>query len=207
MAKKSESTAKKKMTTIEDFFAQIQSDIKELCGECENDNGVLRAMIRGLGISGASGIIEVVVEGLENGEDLPYPALYFHITLARDIEEENFESVSYLLCQLNMAFSLGDYKSFGYFGLHRDLKQIYYGYRMPFNIGALDNEMENVRFVMATIFDQMDIFDDFVLYVADGHRELTLDRYMEYLQKVDDINNFEERADAFVKLIDEINAQ
>ncbi len=205
---KKDSTKKKvteenELAPIDQFFFQIKADIEELCGECSYDNGVLRAMVHNLGLSESNAILEAVLEGLDNGEDLPYPALYFHFTLAKNIEEENFENISYLISQLNMAFTLGDYKSFGYFGLHRDLKQIYYGYRMPFNIGALENEHENVRFVLATIFDQLEIFVDFVLYIADGHKELTLDRYMEYLQNLRDYNNLDERADAFIRMIDE----
>ena len=191
----------------EKFLQQIRSDIESLCGECSYENGIMRAMVNNLGVSGSSAILEVVMQGMENGEDLPYPALYFHFTLAKEIEKENFSRVSSLLCELNTAITLGDFKSFGSFGLYHPLGQIYYSYRIPINVGALDKELENVRFFLATSFDQLDIFDDLVLYVADGRDELTLDKYMDFLKRLDNISNFEERTAAFIKLVDEITGQ
>ncbi len=189
---------------IDEFLMRLKSDIEALCGECRYEKGVMRAMVHNLGVSNSSAILEVVFEGLDNGNDLPYPALYFHFTLAKDIEAENYGKVAALLCELNTAITLGDFKSFGSFGLYQPLGQIYYSYRMPINAGALLAETENVRYFLATTVDNLEIFNDLVLYVSDGREEMTLDKYLEYLKKTEDLNTIEERANAFIAFVDEL---
>ena len=177
----------------EQIMDEIKADLEMLCGEFEENNGVLRTMTENLGAQGGSAVLEAAIEGLPNGEDLPYPAVHFNFTLAKDVEPEHFGTVADVLNDVNVVLSTGEYPSFGNFCLYKPLKQIYYGYRMPINIDHIEGEIENIRFFLATVFEQLDVFSDLILYAADGNAALTLDNYMDYLKTVSDFNDITDR--------------
>lgn len=190
------------MKNITEFFDALKQDMDMMGEDTETSGGVIRTMLTGLGVNGTNAIMEALVEAEENGDDLPYPVIRFHITLAKDIDQVNFRNVTYTLNQLNNVIASGEYPSFGNFALYMPLGQIFLTYRMPINIGALDADYENVRFFLATVFDQLDIFADMILYISEGYNELTVEQYMEYLKSVEDWNNLQERADRLSKLIE-----
>ena len=194
-----------------DVILELKNTIKEvlesLCEECEEDGGVLRALGDHFGVNDSSIIIEAAIEAMENGEDYPYPVVHFNFTMAKDIEPENYGAVAQLLNDLNVVFQTGEYPSFGNFCLYKPLGQIFYGYRMPINIGASEGEQENIKFFIATVFDQLDLFVDLVLYVAQGDVELTLEDYLAYLKGINDLYDLREKADKLAEMLNEIESR
>ena len=186
-----------------EFMDKLQEDIEMLGENTQRDNGVIRSMIPHLGVNDTNVIIETLVEGADNGDDLPYPVLRFHITLAKDIEPAKYRDVTYSLNELNTVIDSGEFPSFGGFRLYMPLGQIYMSYRMPINTGNLECELENARFFLGTVFEQMDLFVDMVLYIAEGNDIISIDSYIEYLKEIKDIDNIPERAERLDRLLNE----
>lgn len=178
-------------------FNEIRKNLKEdfelLFGECEDSEGVLRAVAEHIGVNDAEAIIEAAIEAIPNGEDYPYPAVHFNITLAKEVEPENFGIVASAINDINVILSTGEFPSFGNFCLYKPLRQIFYGYRKPINIGAAEYERENIRFFLATVLDQLDVFIDLILYVAGGNQITTLDSYLNYLRDISELGELEEK--------------
>lgn len=185
----------------------IKEDLEMLCGESEIEDGVHRAMAYDLGVSRAAAIIEAAIEGLPNGDDAPYPVVHFSITLAKDIAAEHFAAVAGVLNDLNVVIQSGDYPSFGNFCLYKPLNQVFYGYRIPVNTAAIEAERENLRFFLATVFEQLDMFVDLILFVSDGKETLTIDKYMEYIKKIDDFNNIDERIEQVNEMLEKLEKE
>lgn len=183
----------------------IKEDMEMICGECTENEGVLRAIAENLGVSGAAAVVEAAIEGMSNGDDNPYPVVHFNLTLARDIEPEYFGGIAQILNDINVVIQSGGYPSFGSFCLYKPLSQIFYGYRLPINVGSLETERENIRFFLATVFDQLDIFIDLVLFACQGNVNLTIEEYLDYLKKVDDLNNIDERIRALQAKLEELD--
>ena len=184
----------------------MMEDIKTLCGDYEEKDGIIRAMADHFGVNDSSVILEAAVEVLPNGDDYPYPVVHFNLTIAKEIAEENFAKISELLNDLNVVFQTGDFPSFGSLCLYKPLKQIIYGYRMPVNVGAVEGEMENIRFFLSTVFDQLDIFVDLILYIAQGNENLTLEEYLRFLGQMRDMYDLQERAELLEKKLNELGA-
>ena len=185
----------------------IREDLEMLCGECRNNEGVLRTMAYNLGVNNSAAIVEAAVEGMPNGDDAPYPAIHFNITLAKDVDPEYYGNVAQVLNDINVITSSGVYPSFGNFCLYKPLGQIYYNYRIPVNVGAFDAERENLRFFLATVFEQLDMFVDLVLFASQGNESLTIEAYLDYLDKVDDLNNIDQRIELLKQTLDEIEKE
>ena len=187
-----------------EFQDKLQKDIEMIGEDTVRENGVIRSMVSHLGVNDTNVILETLIEGAYNGDELPYPVLRFHITIAKDIEPENFRNVTYALNELNTVIDSGEFPSFGGFGLYMPLGQIYMSYRMPINIGNLEGELENARFFLGTVFEQMDLFADMVLYIAEGNDLASMDRYAEYLRNITDISDLEERAKKLSEYLENI---
>lgn len=196
------------MADSNDVIVELKNTIKEilenLCEECTEDGGVLRALAEHFGVNDSSVIIEAAIEAMENGEDYPYPVVHFNFTMAKDIEPESYGKIAELLNDINVVFQTGEYPSFGNFCLYKPLGQIFYGYKMPINIGALEGEQENIKFFIATVLDQLDLFVDLVLYVAQGDVNLTLEDYLNYLNGLNDLYDLQEKAEKLEEMIKEI---
>lgn len=185
----------------------ITEDLNMLCGESKVEDGLHRAFAYDLGVSQAAAIVEAAVEGLPNGDDDPYPVVHFNFTLAKDIDPEHFGAVAEVINDLNVVIASGDYPSFGNFCLYKPLKQVFYGYRIPINPEATEAERENLRFFLASVFEQLDMFVDLILFVSDGRTKITIEDYMDYLKKIDDFNNLDERIDEINRMLDQLEKE
>ena len=70
------------------------------------------------------------------------------------------------LNDLNTAISAGAFPSFGCFGYYAPLKQVYLSYRMPVNPDVLNEEYENIRYYLATLYEQLDLFADYIIFLC-----------------------------------------
>ena len=170
-------------------------------------DGVIRTMLPALGVNRAGAILEAVIEGAANGGLAPYPVVHFHITLARDIEQARFSDVLFSLNELNTAISGAGFPSFGNFALYMPYGQIYLSYRMPINAEALDAELENVRFFLGTLYNQLDVFSDMVLFIAQGNRKMTIERFMEYVADIKHLDDISERAEKLTKVLEKLESR
>ncbi len=199
------------MSDGNDVILELQNTIKEilesLCEECQEEGGVIRGMAEHFGVNDSAIIVEAAIEAMDNGEDYPYPVVHFNFTMAKEIEPEHFGKIAELLNDLNVVFQTGDFPSFGNFCLYKPYGQVFYGYKMPINIGALEGEQENIKFFFATVFDQLDLFVDLVLYVAQGDVELTLEDYLAYLKGLKDLYDLQERADKLEEMLRELESK
>ncbi len=191
---------------ILEFQNKVKEDIEKLCDNTSFDGTVIRGMLTELGVSRANAILESVMEGSRNGNARPYPVLRFHITLAKNVDPEIFERVAYNLNQLNIVVAGMEYPSLGNFCLFMPKGQIFMVYRMPVNEECLEKELENVRYYLGTLYEQLDIFADMILFIAEGKREMTMDDYLDYLSSLENIDDIEERAEKLQKKLEDLLA-
>lgn len=178
--------------TVQEFEDKLMEQMETLFGGCSRYKGLLRSVPEHLGVSDTGVIFEAAMEaGLS--PDVPYPVLHFHATLAQRIEEKHVPGILAGLNDLNTVISAGAFPSFGCFGYYAPLRQVYLSYRMPVNLKAFDADFENACFYLDSLYEQLDIFADFILFLCDDPDRMTLDDYMGYLDGIADINNMEER--------------
>ncbi len=191
------------MKNLDDFMKAVSGSMEELFGNCSEDKGVLRSVCEHLGVVDSTVIIEAVLESGLNPEEAPYPVLHFHSTLAHNIPEENLHEILFSISQLNDVINAGSFPAFGCFSYYPPLGQLYLSYRMPVNIEVLDAELVNVRYYLGTLYEQLDIFTDFVIFICEVPGHLNIRDYMEYLDTIADIDDAMEKAETLEKLIHE----
>ena len=191
------------LKTIEDLENAVKDSMSELFGECREFKGVLRSLPDHLGVLDTGAILEAAFEPGINPE-APYPVLHFHVTLAKGIDDSIVPGVLAGLNDLNTAISAGAFPSFGCFGYYAPLKQIYLSYRMPINPDVLDEEFENIRYYLATLYEQLDLFADYIIFLCDDPDRMTCGDYMDYLDSIADLTNLEARIDALEKHVEEL---
>ena len=181
-----------------DGMKQIMDGVKELMNELFDGvseiGGGFRSMADHLGITDVSAVVETVLEGGMN-EEMPYPVLHFHITLAQNVPEKAAANICSSLNDLNNVVAVGDYPCFGNFAYYPRLHQIYLTYRMPVNPNAPEDELVDIRYYFGVLYEQLDLFADFIILLCDneGHI-LPMDEYIDYLSDIQDMNDIEERA-------------
>ncbi len=186
---------------ISDFEKALKKDMEALFGNCAEFKGVFRAMGENFGVSKTGVIIEAAFEaGLD--PEVPYPILHFHVTLAHEISDDEIPGILAGLNDLNTVISAGAFPSFGCFGFYPPLRQIYLSYRMPVNKDALDKELENARFYLKSLYEQLDLFADYILFLCNDPSNVTIDAYMDYLDSVAELNDLEERYEAAKEYFD-----
>ncbi len=191
------------MKDLDEFMKAVEGSMKELFGNCQEDDLILRSVAEHMGVVDSTVIVEAVLESGLNPEEAPYPVLHFHSTLAQNIEEDNLRDILYSVSELNDVINVGGFPAFGCFSYFPPLRQIYLSYRMPVNMQALDAELINVRYYLGTLYEQLDIFTDFIIFICDIPGRLTIKDYMEYLDIVSDIADMEEKTKELEKLINE----
>ena len=196
-----------KLGPIEQLMVYLKEDLETMFGECKEEDGIFRSLAENLGVTCSGALIEADIEGLENGDGDPYPAIYFHITLAKEVDKENFPRITDMLNDINVALSVGEYPAFGTFCLYKPLKQIFYSYRMPINIGSIEDERENIRYFIASVLNQLDIFVDLMQFVSSGVEDLKVDRYIQYIKDLADLNDLKERTEALSKMLEEFDVK
>lgn len=54
--------------------------------------------------------------------------------------------------------------------------------------------MINIKYIFGVLCQQPDLFADFIMFLCDNEgRTLTMDRYPDYISRIRDINDIEER--------------
>ncbi len=193
------------LKSIEEFETELSKRMEELFGNCREFKGVLRSMPEHLGVLDSSAIFEVAFETGINPE-VPYPVLHFHTTLAQKIDEDFVPGVLAGLNDLNTVINAGAYPAFGCFGYYAPLGQIYLSYRMPVNPDGLDADFDNALYYLGALYEQLDLFADYILFLSNDPDRMTFDDYMEYLDSIADLNDLEARLDVMEKYLEEIEA-
>jgi len=191
------------INSISDFEGELRKSIEMLFGSCEEYKGVLRSMPEHLGVSDTTVVFEAAFETGLNPDEL-YPLLHFHTTLARNIEDAKVPGVLKGLNELNTTISAGAFPSFGCFGYYEPLRQVYLSYRMPVNPADLEVEFENARYYLGSLYEILDLFADFILFICHDPSEMSLRAYMDYLDSITDLNDLKTRLDLMDKLVQEI---
>ncbi len=191
MAKKSSET-----NSISELSTVLKEMMNELFGECLENDGVLRAHAEHMGVTDATAIVDVMLEGGLR-EEAPYGVLHFHTTFAENIPEESLADLLISLNGLNHVISAGAFPGFGTFAYYDPLKQVYLSYRMPVNLNQIEAEYDNIRYYLGCLYDQMDLFMDFVMFSVVNPGGMSIVDYMDYLDEVSDIDELEGRLAAF----------
>lgn len=191
MAKKTGET-----NAINELSTTLKEMMNELFGECLENDGVLRAHAEHMGVTDSTAIVDVMLEGGLR-EEAPYGVLHFHTTFAENIPEESLADLLISLNGLNHVVSAGAFPGFGTFAYYDPLQQVYLSYRMPVNLNQIEAEYDNIRYYLGCLYDQMDIFMDFVMFSIANPGGMSIVDYMDYLDEVSDINDIEARLKAF----------
>ncbi len=182
------------MTSME-FEEALAGAMQELFGNCRKNKNIWRAVVEHMGVTDSSVIFEAALEpGLH--PEAPWYILHFHCTLAQNVEEELVPKIVLALNELNNVISVGAFPAFGHFGYYPPLQQIFLTYRMPVNFEAAEEEFDNVRYYLGSLYEQLDIFTDFILFICDYPDQLTISDYMDYLDTISDLNDIGERMKA-----------
>ncbi len=181
-----------------DGLERIRDGIKEIMDQYfdgyTEHNGIIRAMVGPVGVTGVHAIIDTV---MENGfhPEVPYAVLHFLVTLAKDIPEELEDEIKRSLHDLNRAIATGQYPAFGCFCYEPAVKQIFLDYRLPVNPTDPDAELENIAYYYGTLYDTLDLFADFIMFLCDNKGKMpSLDEYLTYLDEIADFDDYKERA-------------
>lgn len=181
-----------------DGMKRIMDGVKEMMGELfsppTEKNGVYRSFAEHIGVTDITAIVETVLEGGVN-EDMPYPILYFHVTLASNIPEEYEDKLTKSLNVLNNVISVGDFPFFGAFSYYPRLSQIYLSYRLPVNPDNPEGELTNLRYYFGVLYEELDSFADYIMFLCNNEGESPdIDSYLSYLKEIEDWDDLKERA-------------
>ena len=188
--------------TIKELSKALTEMFNELFGECFEQDGVLRARANNLGVVNGQAIVEVMLEGGLR-EEAPYGVLHFHTTLAENIPEEALADLLISLNGLNHVINAGAFPGFGSFCYYEPLEQVYLSYRMPINLLQIEAEYDNIRYYLGMLYEQLDMFEDFIMFAINNPGGMTISDYMGYLDEVSDINDVEARLRGLEDIFDE----
>lgn len=188
--------------TIKELSKALTEMFNELFGECFEQDGVLRARANNLGVVNGQAIVEVMLEGGLR-EEAPYGVLHFHTTLAENIPEEALADLLISLNGLNHVINAGAFPGFGSFCYYEPLEQVYLSYRMPINLLQIEAEYDNIRYYLGMLYEQLDLFEDFIMFAINNPGGMTISDYMGYLDEVSDINDVEARLRGLEDIFDE----
>ena len=176
---------------IERLSEALHEIMTDLYGECLDIDGMLRSRLTHMGVADSDVCVDVLLEGGLR-EDAPYGVLHFHSTLASDIPDEALPNVLIALNDLNHVICAGAFPGFGCFAYYEPLSQVYLSYRLPVNLNDIDTEINNIRFYLASLYDQMDLFVDYILFVINSDEDsMTIEDYMDYLDQLSDLSELE----------------
>lgn len=188
---------------INELGMELRKMFEELFGECLDNDGVYRARVDNLGVVAADAVVEVMLEeGLR--DDAPYGVLHFATTLAENIPEESLADLLISLNSLNHVISAGFFPSFGTFCYYGPLNQVYLSYRLPVNLLQIDAEYDNIRYYLGCLYEQLDMFIDFIMFSIHAPGGMTINDYMDYLDQVSDLDDLAERVGSFKEAFDEM---
>ena len=188
---------------VKELGSKMQEIFEDFFGECIDNDGVLRARLNNMGVVNATVIVDVMLEG-GISEDAPYGVLHFHNTLAQDIPEEALANLLISLNGLNHIINAGAFPGFGCFCYYEPLNQVYLSYRMPVNLNNIEAEYDNIRYYLGTLYEQLDVFVDFIIFAASNPEGMDITDYMDYLDEVADLNDYQERLKAYEDLLTKV---
>ena len=194
MATKKTKEAEKK--PVQELLRMLHDTFEEMLGECTGDDGVIRAKVDNIGVLGAQVIVEVMLEGGLQ-ETAPRGVLRFHTILAENVPEESVADLLIALNALNHAMCAGACQGFGVFCYYEHLNQVYLGYRMPVNLTQIEANYDNIRYYLTVLYEQLDVFIDFIMFTLTSPGSMDISEYMSYLNEVADIDDLEERFKVF----------
>lgn len=177
---------------VKELSKTLQEMMTELFGAVEEEDGVLRSVAEHMGVVNADVMVEVALEGGIR-EEAPYGVLHFHTTLAENIPEDALADLLISLNALNHVINAGAYPAFGSFVYYDPLAQVYLSYRMPINLNQIDADYDNIRYYLGALYDQLDLFVDFIMFCIANPGGMSIGDYMEYLDAVSDLDSLEER--------------
>ena len=181
------------MDGMKEIMDGVRSMMDELFEGVKDNDGALRSMAKHLGITDANAIVEALLEGGLN-EEMPYPVLHFHITLAHNVPEDSVDALISSLNDLNNVVSVGEHPCLGHFAYYPRLKQVYLTYRLPVNPNAPEDELVNIKYYFGVLYEQLDLFTDYIMMLCDsGGEALSMEEYIDYLSEIQDLNDIEER--------------
>ena len=74
---------------------------------------------------------------------------------------------------------------------------------MPVNLLQIEAEYDNIRYYLGMLYDQLDMFEDFIMFAINNPGGMTIADYMGYLDEVSDINDIEGRLRGLEEMFDE----
>ena len=177
--------------------------MEELFDEVKETDGGLRSVAEHLGVTDVNAIVEAVLTGGLN-EEMPYPVLQFHVTVANNVPEEAVEGLINSLNDLNNVIAVGEYPSFGNFAYYPALRQVYLTYRLPVHPDAPEEELVNIKYYFGVLYEQLDLFADYIMFLCDNEgRMVPMEEYVDYLSQIQDLNDMEERVAALEERLKE----
>ena len=196
-------TKETEVNPVQELSKMLRETFEELLGECIDNDGVLRARVDNIGVLGAQVIVEAMLEGGLR-EEAPYGVLHIHTTIAQNVPEESLADLLISLNTLNHVISAGAYPGFGCFSYYEPLNQVYLSYRMPVNLTQIEADFDNIRYYMAVLYEQLDVFTDFIMFTLTNPGSMDINDYMSYLDEVADLDDLEERFRVFEEQLREM---
>lgn len=171
-----------------------------LFGECRESGGTYRFTVSDLGAVRGDAVVEMVLEaGLRR--DKPYPILCFTTTLYSDLHPAYENVILDKLNELNTAMATGLFPAFGSFGMLKSRRQIYMCYRMPVNAKKPEAAMEDIRYFLAALYDELDLLIDFVYFICEEPGASDVEQFLQYVRQAMRIDDIDSRRDALEKSV------
>ncbi|MCR5777187.1 MAG: hypothetical protein K6G84_07210 [Lachnospiraceae bacterium] len=176
---------------IEGFRSEVFESMSQLFGEGKNEDNIYRIVTDPFGISEGSAIIECV---FENGlrADAPYPVIHFHVTLTDHVPARVVPYLRTGLDELNNAIAVGAFPALGFFGFYEPFGQVYLTYRLPYSMDALEEELYNVKYFLGSLYEELDVFMDYIYFLMSNPDGMTLQDYMKHIHGMADFGTEEE---------------
>ena len=190
-------------TAVKELSRELKRLITDIFGNCSETDGMFRTVADGLGVVNSQVIVDAALEG-GTDEDDPFSLLHFVATIAENIPDAALPDLRISLNDLNHEVSCGAYPGFGTFCYYEPLNQIYLSYRLPVSFKDLKTQYGNIRFYLTGLYDQLDLFVDYIMFAIASPGSVSITDYMSYLDKVQDPDDTEERMDAFLESFGEL---
>jgi hypothetical protein len=68
---------------------------------------------------------------------------------------------------------------------------------MPVNLNQIEAEYDNIRYYLGSLYEQLDLFVDFLMFAISSREPMDITDYMDYLDQVADLNDYQARLEAY----------
>lgn len=165
------------------LLGAILDQFGRMFGKCYEGKGVYRYLAAKMGFVESDVIVDVMVEnGLR--EDYPYPVLCLNATMVTGLPKEREAEIRKKINDLNTAIASGAFPAIGYLGVYQPKHQVYLSYRIPFHASkdAYEMELENISYLIAMFYDELDSLMDLVLFACEVEGEMSAKRFCAYIR-------------------------